>query len=293
MRDWPPITEPELLERLALDDEQFIAFFRQLTSAFPRRDYEPGVFERGLGYPWERPAGSYVLRGDDVELLDDLEPAKRESIFRDFTKERHPLLSIGANAAPTALAAKFAHFPDQVDREVLVLTGYLHGMDVGAIASPPLAGYMPATLFASPGTAVRTAVVWVTPVQATQLTWSEMTYRLCRLDDARFEMDEADLQVDDIFAFVARLGAFCINGAPVALAAIPARNRTAPALTQEELLDTVAHLVLGSGARAEDLVRATFDDMAGVIARGSETVWPSSQELSSRWTPFPGAGAGE
>jgi hypothetical protein len=292
VRDWPPITEPELLERLALDDEQFIAFFRQLTNAFPRRDYEPAVFERGLGYPWERPVGSFVLRGDDVELLDDLEPAQRESVVRAFTEERHPLLSIGANAAPTALAAKFAHFPDRVDREVLVLTGDLHDMDVGAVASPPLVGYMPATLFASPGTAVRTAVVWVTPVQATQLTWSEMTYRLCRLDDARFEMDEADLQVEDIFAFVARLGAFCIDGAPIALAAIPARKRTAIALTQEELLDVVARLVLGSQAHAEDLVRATFDDMAGVIARGSETVWRSSQQLSSPSTPFPAA-AGE
>jgi hypothetical protein len=287
VRKWPPITEPELLERLGLDDEQFIAFFRELTGAFPRRDYDRAVFERGLGYPWERPAGSYVLRDDEVELLEDLEPAKRESTVSAFAEERHPLLSIGANAAPTALAAKFAHFSDRVDRELLVLTGDLHDMDVGAVASPPLVGYMPATLFASPGTAVRTAVVWVTPAQATQLTWSEMTYRLCRLDGARFEMDEADLEVEDIFAFVSRLGAFCIDGAPIALAAIPARNRTALALTQEELLDVVAHLVLGSEAHAEDLVRATFDDLAGVMVRGSETVWPFAQQLSSPWTPFP------
>jgi hypothetical protein len=33
VREWPPITEPELLERLALDDEQFLAQFRELLSA--------------------------------------------------------------------------------------------------------------------------------------------------------------------------------------------------------------------------------------------------------------------
>lgn len=290
MREWPPITEPELLERLALDDEQFIALVHELAGAMGRREYQPAIFERALAYPWERPAGSYVLRGNDVELLDDLPRSKRKPIVNAFTEDRHPLVSFGANAAPSALAMKFAHFPDMADREVLVLTGDLHGVDVGAIASPGLMGYMPATLFDSPGTAVRAAVVWVTPAQATQLTWSELTYRLGRLDHARFEMDSADVEIEDVFAFVARMGAFCIDGAPVALAAIPAVNRTAVALTQEELLDLVAGRVIGPGAQAEELVRAIFEDTAGVIARASETVWPSSQQLRSRWTPFPASG---
>ena len=290
MREWPPITEPELLERLALDDEQFVAFIHKLARALGRREYQPAVFERALGYPWERPPGSYVLRGDDVELLDDLDPAKRESTVNAFTEDRHPILSFGANAAPTSLTMKFAHFPDRADRDVLVLTGDLYGVDVGAISSPGILGYMPATLFASPGTAVRAAVVWVTAAQATQLTWSELTYRLGRLEDARFEMDEADIQIEDIFAFVSRLGAFCIDGEPVALAAIPAKDRTASALTQEELLDAVAQLLIGSDARAEELVRAIFDDLAAITAQASETLWPSAQQLQSRWTPFPSSG---
>jgi hypothetical protein len=130
-------------------------------------------------------------------------------------------------------------------------------------------------------------VLWATPAQVTQLTWSELSYRVGRLDDAHFVMDEADVEVDEIFAFVSRFGAFCIDGAPVALAAIPATGRTAAALTQEELLDTVARLVVAPGARAEDLIRAAFDDMAGVLASVSETVWPLSQPLLSRWTAFP------
>jgi hypothetical protein len=287
VRDWPPITEPELLERMALDDEGFVAFFNELIAAWPQREYDPAAFALALGYPWERPPGSYVLRGNDVLLLDDVGPANRASIVDSLTEDRHTILSFGANAAPSRLAMKFAHFPSEVDREVLVLIGDLRDLDVGAVASPGLLGYLPATLFASPGTAVRAAVVWVTSAQATQLAWSEMTYRLGLLEDARFDMDEADIEIDGIFAFVSRLGAFCIDGAPVAMAAIPAKGRAAATLTQEELLDAMARLVIGPEARAEDLVRATFADLPGVIARAAKTVWPSARQLQSRWTPFP------
>jgi hypothetical protein len=71
------------------------------------------------------------------------------------------------------------------------------------------------------------------------------------------------------------------------LAAIPATGRTANALTQEELLDVVARLLIGADARAEDLVRAIFDDKADVTVREAETVWASTQQLQVRWTSFP------
>jgi hypothetical protein len=290
MRAWPPIAEPELLQRLALDDQQFAAFFWELLAAWPRREFDPVAFEHALGYPWERPAGSYVLAGDDVQLLRDLDPVQRASTIAAFTEGRHPIVSFGANASPSRLSMKFGHFPLEEDREVLVLTGELHDLDVGVVPTVPLLGYMPGSLFASPGTAVRAAVVWVTPTQVEQLAWSEMTYRLGRLEDTRFEAHDAELEIDDVFAFVARLGAFCIDGAPVALAAVPAERRIAPALTQAELLDVVAGLVLGPDARAEDVARAACDDLSGVMTRASETVWPRGQQLSSRWTPFPAVG---
>lgn len=290
MRTWPPITEPALLERLALDDEQFFGFIREMARALGRRVYEPALLERALDYPWARPARSYVLRGEDVELLDDLDPAARRPVVETFAAERHPVVAIGSNAAPSTLAAKFAHFPDEADRTVLVLAGYLHGFDVGAAASPTGYGVMPAALFASPGTAVRAAVLWVTATQFTLLTWSELSYRLGRLEGAHFGVDEADMEIDDLFAYVSRFGAFCVDGAPVALAAIPATGRTAAALTQEQLLDVVARLVIGPDLRAEDLVRAIFENMAEVFIRVPEAVWPRSQPLSAQhWTLFPAA----
>jgi hypothetical protein len=286
-REWPPIVEPELLARLALDDEEFYAAARKISEMWGQREYTPALLERALGYPWERPTGSYLLRGDRVELLGDAEPGERKSIVETFTKGRHPILSFGGNAAPEWLTTKFAHFWEEENKEVLVLTGELHDLDVGASASVSPLGYMPGTLFASPGTAVRAAMVWCTTAQLTQLTWSEVPYQLGRLEDALFVMDEADVEVEQIFAYVSRFGAFCVDERPIALAAVPAKNRTAAELTQEELLDLVAPRLLGREARAEDLVRATWEDMSAVTARASETVWPCSQALRARWTPFP------
>jgi hypothetical protein len=287
VREWPPIAEPDLVERLALDDERFIALMRRYWDAAEPRELQPEAFERALGYPWDRPASSYVLRGEDVQLLDEMDPEERSALVEEFRRHRHPLLSFGGNGAPSWLGTKFAHFTDESDREVLVLAGVLHDFDVGAAASVAPIGYMPATLFASPGTAVRAAIVWATPAQVTQLTWTEIPYRLGRLDDARFVIDEADLAVDDVFAYVHRLGSFLVDGSPIALAAIPASGRTARAMTQEELLDVAAGLVVGPDARAEDLVRAIYEDLPGVAAKLPETIWASSLQLESSWTPFP------
>ena len=290
MREWPPITEPDLLERLALDDERFIALLRKYWSAAEPRELTPSAYERALAYPWDRPAASYILRGDNVELLSEIDSGERAAIIGGFTQDRHPLLSFGGNGAPSWLATKFAHFPDQADREVLVLAGELHDFDVGVAPTLSPIGYMPATLFASPGTAVRAAMVWATPAQATQLTWTEIPYLLGRLDDARFVIDEADVAVEEIFAYVHRLGSFCIEGSPIALAAIPARNRTAKAMTQEQLLDLAASLIIGPDAAAEDLVRTLYRDLLAVTAEVSEIIWPSSVQLQSSWTPFPASG---
>jgi hypothetical protein len=248
----------------------------------------PALLERALGYPWERPARSYLMRGTEVQLLEDLDEPEREKTIRAFARDRHPLLAFGSNAAPATLRIKFGHFPDEPDRTVLVVTGMLHDLDVGAAASPSVYGAVPAALFSSPGTAVRAAVLWVTPAQATQLTWSELTYRLGRLDQARFEVDEAHVEVDEVFGYVNRFGALHLDGAPVALAAIPATNRRARALTQEEVLGEVARLALSPNASASDLVQAVFDDMSAVVARVSEHVWPLGRQLAPElWTPYP------
>lgn len=287
MRDWPPIREPELVERLGLDDDAFLALLRVQMGRMEPRVLSPDALEWALGYPWERPSASYVIADGAVRLLDHMEPAERLATVESFTATRHPLLSYGGNASPEWLKVKFAHFEEPEDRTALVLRGELHDLDVGPAATLTPLGYMPATLFSSPGTAVRASVVWTTDAQATQLTWTEVPYRLARLDDAHFVMDEANVTVDEVFAYVHRVGSFCPDGEPLALAAVPARNRTAPGFTQAELLERAAKIALGADAGAEDLVRALFDDMVAVLDRFAATIWRTARPLQARWTPFP------
>ena len=282
-----PITDPQLLERLAMDDRRFGEYVRGLADALPVREYEDGALTRALGYPWERPVGSYRLSDAAVDLLEEMSPAERdEAIALHSGGERLPLLAIGSNGAPDVLRRKFAHFPDRPDREVLALTGRLQEFDVGFAAQPALYGSLPATLFPSPGTAVAATLLWVTPAQFTQLAWSELSYRLGRLE-TRFEVEEGGAVFDQVLAFVSRFGAFRIGGEPVALAAVPADGRSARALTQEQALDAAAALVLGPGGNAEALVRAIFEDFPGLIPGLVETVNPRGLPFASeRWTPF-------
>lgn len=290
MAEWPPIDEPELLARLALDDAQFLDFARGLIEQLPPRECDDEAIARALSYPWARPLGSYLLRDDGLEGFEAMAPGPREDVLDSFTSPaggRLPVLAIGSNAAPEALERKFAHFAAEADRAVLALTGDLHDFDVGVAAQPALYGSMPATIFPSPGTAVRATLLWVTPTQFTQLTWSELSYRLGRLQ-ARFDVEETDSGFDEVLVFVSRFGAFSPDGEPVALAAIPATGRTAPELSQEQLLDRAAALALGSGSGARALVRAIFERPAETAAEVAASVHKAALHFSSpRWTPFP------
>lgn len=289
MAEWPPIREPELLKRLGMDDAEFAEFLGAVIAQLPPRTYGTAVLAKAIAYPWARPEGSFRLEAGGVELLQDLPAAERQRVVRELTSVgsgRLPLLAFGSNAAPETLERKFAHFAEEDDRTVLVLTGRLHDLDVGVAPQPTMYGAMPATLFPSPGTAVSAAILWVTPAQFTQLAWSEITYRLGRLQ-ARFEVDEGSEGFDEVLAFVSRFGAFCVHGNPVALAAIPAIGRTAEALTQEQLLDAAAALALGPEATAETLVRGIFEDIDLLAPRFATTLHRESLLFDSpSWTPF-------
>jgi hypothetical protein len=291
MPGWPPISEPELLRRLALDDARFAEFIRGVISELPARACDEAAIARAIGYPWARPLGSYLLNGDKLEAFEAMPVDRREAVLAGFTSAgagRVPVLAIGSNAAPETLQRKFAHFADDEDRAVLALTGRLRDFDVGVAAQPTMYGSMPATLFPSPGAAVTTSLLWVTPAQFTQLAWSEITYRLGRLR-TQFDVDESRAGFDEVLVFVSRFGAFCPDGEPVALAAIPAGGRTARALNQEQLLEAAARLAIGPDARARDLVAAIFEEPGQIHSRIAATVNRAALPFSSeRWVPFEG-----
>ena len=281
------ITDPALLERQMLSDEAFLEHFLGLAANFPPREWTREAFERGLRYPWYRPERSYLLRDGQPLLLHELGPAERAAILDGHAHGRAPLVAFGSNAAPKNLTIKLAHHPDPEDREVLVLAGELHGLDVVAAAAVTVYGAMPATLAASPGTSVNAAVLFVNATQLTTLTWGEMPYRIGRLRGAPFTVEDGieGLEIDSPLAFVSRWGAFAPDGEPAPLAAVPARHRRARAWTQRELVDRAAGIVLG--ADAEALTRAVHEDTAGVAGRALPMLREYAQPFDyPDWVPI-------
>ena len=249
MSGWPAITEPLLRERQGMSDEEFFEFLAGLLEAIGTRELEDAHYERAIGYPWERPPGSCLVTDEGVEDLADIDASRRKELVRKYVDEsadRVPLLAYGANGSPERLALKLAHLPDD-HREALILAGNLEGFDVGAAAQPPLFSSMPATLIPSPGTAVRVAVLFLTPIQFTALWWTELSYRLGALTDVTLTTEITEEPIKRVILFISRWGAFCVDGAPVAMAAIDARNRHSTALTQTEILNAAARISIGRG----------------------------------------------
>jgi hypothetical protein len=171
---------------------------------------------------------------------------------------------------------------------VLVLVGHLNGFDAGANVVPVPYGAVPAILFHSPGTKVRAAVIWLTPLQIETVVFAELGYRLGRLDHARVEIDEVDLEIDTVFAFVGRTGALRLDGEPVALAAVPAHGRAARAMTQEELLEALGVMAFGQGTTPRDLARRCFEDHGSVVEALLPQTAPTALQLPAKsWTPYP------
>ena len=291
MGGWPPIGEPELLERLAMSDEEFITLAMGWVQSVGPREFTDQIYDRALGYPWARPASSYLLTGEQVEPFDEVPDDVREDVLSGLAGgnvERYPLLSFGSNGAPETLTLKFGHLA-QEDRRILVISGNLYDFDVGAAAMPTVYGALPATIFPSLGTAVRASVLWVTTAQLVALTWSEISYRLGRLAPVRFvpDKDEAPA-VESLLAFVSRWGAHCVEGEAVAMQAIPAEGRVAPALTQEQLLDQIARSVFGDTSGARDLVTRVMEDFSVAAATVGPVLRDTARPFKSeRWMPFP------
>jgi hypothetical protein len=250
-----------------MSDEEFFEFLGGLLKRVGTRVLDDAQYEAAIGYPWERPPGSCFVTGDVVEELTDIEPGRREELVYKHVHEsagRVPLLTYGANGSPARLALKLAHLPDG-DREALILAGKLEDFDVGVAAQPPLFITMPATLIPSPGTSVRVAVLFLTPIQFTALWWTELSYRVGALTGITLITDLLEDPIDRVICFISRYGAFCVDGAPVAHAAIAADNRRSQALTQTEILDAAACMSMGEGCVARDLIKAAYENPAAFM----------------------------
>jgi hypothetical protein len=175
------------------------------------------LLRRALRYPYEMPERSFVLVGGRA-----VDPA---TVQVDASSDREPLLAYGANSSPAALAAKLGSAAEPLPAERAVLPGH----DIAYSAHVSLYGAVPATLVPSAGTEVDVFVLRVTAAQRRALDTSEPNY----------ERGEAN----GIPAYLSRHGALRLDGSPVALAAIAARGRGLPAMSEAEVLERVRALL--------------------------------------------------
>ncbi len=279
-----PELDPALVERLLLDDDAFDAMVDAFTATVPARAADERFRERALGYPWTRPDGSYLLDGDGVTEAPALSHAARDAYRR---APRVPLLAIGSNGAPSALIRKFSGLAGE-DARILVETGWVQGIDIGAVPVPTIYGSFAATPIQSPKTHVRASMLWATPAQLEVLTWSEISYWLGRLDGHPFVPDDGEATVDRYLLFAARWGALRLDDERIALAAIPARERTARAATQLELLDRTGQLWLGPDAGAADLLQRLATDLAPTRRALLPLLRPLAEPFApAGWQPLP------
>lgn len=276
-----------------MSDEEFFEFLGGLLEAIGTRELEDEHYERAIGYPWERPPGSCLVTDEGVKDLGDIDASRRIELVNQYVDEsadRVPLLAYGANGSPERLALKLAHLPDG-HREALILAGDLKDFDVGAAAQPPLFSSMPATLIPSPGTAVRVAMLFLTPVQFTALWWTELSYKLGALTDVTVTTEITEEPIKRVILFISRWGAFCVEGAPVAMAAIAARNRHSTALTQTEILNAAARMSIGEDSTARDLIKGAFENPAGFMADRYASFRAASVPFESEhWEEMPVGG---
>ncbi len=186
------------------------------------------LLRRALEYPYDPPAGSFVQIGERTL------PVPPEAIDLDG---RRALLAYGANAAPAALTRKLAHLPPE---PVAVLRVALRGWDVVYSAHVTRYGSIPAAVVPSPGTVASVHLVFPSEAQLEALAATEgENYRLERLADFSAELEIGGEGPAEIDAFLSVYGPLLLDGAPVALAAIPARGRSFAELTTPEMIDRV------------------------------------------------------
>jgi hypothetical protein len=188
----------------------------------------PGArLARAKSYPFGHPKDSYLFCAGDVEPLVD--PTVE-------IRGRVPVLASGSNAAPAQLARKYA--ANGADVRIPVTRARLEGFDSVYNAHIAAYGSMPATLYPSPGTKLATFITWLDDAQLAIMHATEqpgVNYHFAELSNITVTVDDLD-PLDAAFAYISVVGCLIFEGAPVALAEVPAEGRRFPTRGQEEML---------------------------------------------------------
>ena len=213
---------------------------------------------RAKSYPFNPPSDSYLFRAGQADALDDA--AAR-------VKGRTPVLASGSNAAPQQLARKYAAAGDVV---IPVTRVCLHDFDSVYNAHIAAYGSVPATLFPSLGTKLTTFITWLDDAALAVMHGTEqpgINYHYAELSGIRAEVEGVGT-LDTAFAYISVAGCLLAEGAPLALAEVPATGRRFRALRQTEAL-ALARDMTAPGLDLDGFILETVADANLRDARGA------------------------
>jgi len=198
-------------------------------------DEADAVVRRAVEYPYAAPAHSYLYDASAPGLWRPL-PADPSLL-----EGRTPVLAAGSNRAPERLAQKFQTlFPGA---KIPVTRAHLAGFDSVYCAHVTSYGSVPATLHPSAGTTVTLHLTWLDEDELACMHETEqpgVNYHFVRLRNLDLALDDGGVRLDAAYAYLSVHGAALVDGAPVALAAVPARNRRFAARDQAVMLAALA-----------------------------------------------------
>lgn len=150
-------------------------------------------------YPWAPPPTDMVV-GDNV-----VAPFKGDTVM---TRDRYPVIAVGANACLDVMRNKFDQCLDGVNRPWLNIQGTVRNLAAGVTPFISPRGYVPATPFTKPNTVTNVWVAFLTQAHIAALDSTEPGYTRLELnsDDYLLMLNRNGQRVDRFFVYQADTG---------------------------------------------------------------------------------------
>lgn len=242
------------------------------------KEESASAISRALGYPYDRPEGSFAfVAGEALPLgggsppegalsqqVKDLRVEKdgREGSLAAVlggpaadgaeemkVTELSPVLAIGSNGAPEQLRRKFSGIEGAV---IPALRCQVEGVDVAYAAGISNYGSVTATLVPSPGATLDSIVTMLSPTLLERMHQTEGAYHFYRLPL------QTSLKLDGLYCYVHQQGALALPQ-PIALREVEARGRALHSLNQREVQEHIMES-FGWGTDADDFVLSNVED---------------------------------
>ncbi len=183
------------------------------------------------GYPYEAPSRSFLYRDGKENALPGAD-AGQSPIDEWRRQGRVPVLAYGANRSASALARKYAGWPEGTT--IPVTQAWLDDHDIVYSAHLSRYGSAPAKVERVEGVTVEVGVIWLTAPQLDRMheTEGKDNYRFESLYRQNLSLQAFDATLDRVFAYVGKRHTLRRTDAPVPIASIKAHGRKHEALDQ-------------------------------------------------------------